>query len=147
MAISLFRCSLTTPEPASVTFDIARAVEESASVNVAEFVGMHNGTVRVPTFDLVTYLGQFFTKLPNIKSYYHFRFDKDVPRTIFCKQYWFSEETAINLLRNRNQLLRPGQLPATVSHQGISRERAAYLYKEMREFCRDGTEDLVAPPV
>ena len=130
----------------SSLFDIARAVEESASVNVAEFVGLHNGTVCVPTFDWVTYLGQFFKKLPNIKSYYHFRFDKDFPGTIFCKQYWFSEETAINLLRNRNQLPRPGQLPATVSPQGISRERAEYLYKEIREFCRDGTEDLVAPP-
>ena len=68
----------------SSLFDIARAVEESASVNVAEFVGLHNGTVRVPTFDWVTYLGQFFKKLPNIKSYYHFRFDKDFPGTIYA---------------------------------------------------------------
>lgn len=66
---------------------------------------------------------------------------------VFCKQYWFSEEKAINLLRNRNQLPQPGQLPEIVSPQGISRERAEYLYKEIREFCRDGTENLVAPPV
>ena len=131
----------------SSLFDIARAVEESASVNVAEFVGLHNGTVRVPTYDWATYLGQFYKKLPNIKSYYHFRFDKEFPGTVFCKQYWFSEEKAINLLRNRNQLPQPGQLPEIVRPQGISRERAEYLYKEIREFCRDGTENLVAPPV
>ena len=65
----------------SSLFDIARAVEESASVNVAEFVGLHNGTVRVPTFDWATSLGQFYKKLPNIKSYFHSRFDKEFPGT------------------------------------------------------------------
>ena len=59
----------------SSLFDIARAVEESAVVNAAELVGLHNGTVRVPTYDWVTYLQQYFKKLPQIKSYYHFRFD------------------------------------------------------------------------
>ena len=131
----------------SSLFDIARVVKESASVNVAEFVGLHNGTVHVPTFDWATYLGQFYKKLANIKSYYHFRFDKEFPGTVFCKQYWFLEERAIYLLRNRNQLLQPAQLPDIVSPQGISRERAQYLYKEIREFCRDGTENLVALPV
>ena len=69
------------------------------------------------------------------------------PGTVFCKQYWFSEEKAINFPRNRNQLPQPGQLPDIINPQGISRERAEYLYKEMGEFCRDGTENLVAPPV
>ena len=97
----------------SSLFDIARAVEKSASVNVAKFVGLHNGTVRVPTFDWATYLGQFYKELPNIKSYYHFRFDKEFPGTVFCKQYWFSEEKAFNLklLQNRNHLPQPAQLP------------------------------------
>ncbi|PFX33021.1 hypothetical protein AWC38_SpisGene2140 [Stylophora pistillata] len=99
----------------SSLFDIARAVKESASVNVAEFVVLHNGT--------------------------------EFPGTVFCKQYWFSEGKALNLLRNRNQLPQPGQLPDTINPQGISRERAEYLCKEIREFCRDGTENLVAPPV
>ena len=82
----------------SSLFDIARAVEESSSVNASEIVGLHNGTVRVATYDWVTYLQLFFKKLPQIKSYYHFRFDKDHPGTVFCKQHWFSEERAINLL-------------------------------------------------
>lgn len=40
----------------SSLFDIARAVEESSSVNASEIVGLHNGTVRVATYDWVTYL-------------------------------------------------------------------------------------------
>ena len=131
----------------SSLFDIARAVEESAVVNTAELVGLHNGTDRVPTYDWVTYLQQYFKKLPQIKSYYHFRFDKNFPGTVFCKRHWFSDERAINLLRNEDRLPQPGQLPAIVNPQGISRERAEYLYREIREFCRDGTENLVAPVV
>lgn len=71
----------------SSLFDIARAVEESATVNTAEFVGLHNGTVLIPTYDWMTYLGQFFKKKPHLKTYHHFRFDKDYPGTVFCKQY------------------------------------------------------------
>ena len=130
----------------SSLFDIARSVEESANVNVAELVGLHNGTVLVPTYDWFTYLGRFFKKLPNIKSFYHFRFHRDFPGTVFCKEYWNSQERAVNLLRN-GTTLETGVLPPTISPSGISRERAEYLYKEIREFCRGGTEDLVAPPV
>ena len=129
----------------SSLFDIARAVEESASVIVAELAGLHNGTVRIQTYDWVTYLGQYFKKIPQIKTYHHFRFDKEYPGTVFCKQYWNSEEKAVNLLKSKHNLPRPGRLPTIVNPQGISREHAEYLLKEIREFCRDGTEDLVTP--
>ena len=68
--------------------DIARTVEDSAAVNAAELVGLHNGTVLLATYNWVAYLGQYFKKLPQIKSFYHFRFDKEHPGTVFCKQYW-----------------------------------------------------------
>ena len=122
-------------------------MEDSATLNVAELVGLHNGSVLIATYDWVAYLGQYFKKLPQIKSFYHFRFDKKHPGTVFCKRYWDSEEKAVNLLRNRNFLPEPGQLPDIENPQGISRERADYLFKEIREFCRDGTENLVAPQV
>ena len=129
----------------SSLFDITRTVEDCAAVNVAELVGLDNGTVLIATYDWVAYCGQYFKKLPQIKNLYHFRLNKEHPGTVFCKQYWDSEEKAVNLLRNRNFLPQPGQLLDIVNPQGISRERADYLYKELREFCRDGTENLVAP--
>ena len=131
----------------SSLFDIGRTVEDSAAVNVTELVGLHNGTVLIATYDWVAYLGQYFKKLPQIKSFYHFRFDKEHPGTVFCKQYWDSEERAVNLLRNRNFLPNPGQLPDIVEPQDISQGWVDYLYKEIQEFCRDGTENLVAPQV
>lgn len=130
----------------SSLFDIARSVEDSASVNVTELVGLHNGTVLIPTYDWFNYLGNFFKKLPNIKFFYHFRFHRDFPGTFFCKEYWNSQERAVNLLRNETTL-ETGVLQLTISPGGISRERAEYLYKEIHEFCREGTEDLVVPPV
>jgi len=69
----------------SSLFDIAKTVEDSAAVNVAELEGLHNGNVLVATYDWVTYLGEYFKKLPQIKSFYHFRFNKEHPRTVFCK--------------------------------------------------------------
>lgn len=53
----------------SSLFDIARTVEDSASVNVAELVGLHNGTVLVEMYDWTTYLGQYFKKLHQIKTF------------------------------------------------------------------------------
>ena len=91
----------------SSLFDIARTVEDSATVNVVELVGLHNGSVLIAAYVWVAYLGQYFKKLPQIKSFYHFRFDREHPGTVFCKRYWDSEEKAVNLLRNRNFLPEP----------------------------------------
>ena len=131
----------------SSLFDVARAVEDSASVNVAEFVGLHNGTVLIPTYDWMSYLQTFFRKVPQLKTYHHFRFDSDFPGTVFCKQYWSSEEKALDLLKSEGNVPQPQLLPPIINPTGIIRERADYLYKEIREFCRPGTEDLVAPRV
>ena len=130
-------------------FDIPRAVEESATVNTAKFVGLHNGTVLIPTYDWMTYLGQFFKKIPRLKTYHHFRFDKDYPGTVFCKlkEYWSSEEIALNILQSDTNFPLPDLLPPVITPKGISRDRTEYLYKEIHEFCRAGTQDLVAPEV
>ena len=65
----------------SSLFDIARTEEDSAAVNVAKLVGLQNGTVLIATYDWVAYLGQYLKKLPQLKSFYHFRFDKEHPGT------------------------------------------------------------------
>lgn len=72
------------------------------TVNAAELVGLHNGTVLVLTYDWVTYLGIYFKKLPKIKLYYHFHFHKDYKGTVFCKESRYSEEKKVNLLCNGN---------------------------------------------
>ena len=131
----------------SSLFDIARAVEDSATVNTAEFVGLHNGRVLVTMYDWTSFLETFFKKIPRLKTFHHFCFNKDYPGTVFCKQYWSSEEQAIHILKSESNVPQPHLLPPVISPTGISRERAEYLFKEIREFCRPGTEDIVAPKV
>lgn len=35
--------------------------------------------------------------------------------------------------------------PEEIKPEGLSKERQAYLYQEIREFCAPGTENLVCP--
>ena len=42
-------------------------------------------------------------------------------------------------------MLPPAVRPVTVRRQGLSQERKQYLYREIRQFCKPGTEELVAP--
>ena len=71
----------------SSLFDIARAVGDSATVNTEELVGLHNGRVLIPTYDWMSYLDTYFKRIPQLKTFHHFRFDKDFTGTVFCKQY------------------------------------------------------------
>ena len=93
------------------------------------------------------HISTFFKKIPQLKSYHHFRFDKDFPGTVFCKQYWSTEERALNILKSKRNVPEVGRLPPVINPIGLSRERAEYHFKEIWEFCRPGTEDLVAPEV
>ena len=99
----------------------------------------------MPTYDWMNFLAQYFKKLPNLKRYHHFRFDRDNLGTVFCKEHWNSEEKAVMLLRDAENLPQPAILPPVISAKGMSCERSHYLFKEIREFCHPGTEDLVAP--
>ena len=37
------------------------------------------------------------------------------------------------------------ELPCVIKPVGLSLQRQWYLYRQIREFCRDGTEDLTCP--
>lgn len=128
----------------SSLFDIARTVEDSAEVNVAELVGLHNGTVLITTYDWVTYLGQYFKKLPQIKSFYHFTFDKEHPGSLLHAVLGLRRKGCKSFKKSKFSS-KPWSAPRhCIEPQGISREWADYLYKEIREFCCDGTENLVS---
>ena len=39
----------------------------------------------------------------------------------------------------------PSGLPEKLAPTGLSEQRKSYLFKEIRKYCLNGTEDLVAP--
>ena len=130
----------------SSIYEFANMVKSSSSgINKAQLVGTHDGTVIVPVYDWCSYLEQYFKRLPNIKSYHHFRFNKDEPGRIYFKESDLSPEQLLILLKNPAILPLASRLPPKVNPTGSSQDRKQYLFREIRQFCKPGTEELVAP--
>ena len=116
----------------------------TAGVNKAQLVGTHDGKVIVPVYNWSAFLEQYFVKFPNIKKYHHFRFSREEPGKLYFKESSTSPEQSFTLLKNP-AVLPPAALPPKLQPQGLSQERKQYLFREIRQFCKPGTEDLVAP--
>ena len=117
----------------------------NTGVNKAQLVLTHDGRVIVPVYDCSTFLGQYFRKIPNIKKFHHFRFFKDEPRVVYCPEYLSSPEQVCVLLKD-GAVIPPGSvLPQRINPERLSDECRNYLYREIRQFCKPATEDLVAP--
>ena len=130
----------------SSLYEFAKMVESSstAGVNKAQLVGTHDGKVIVPVYDWSAFLGQYFVELPSIKKFHHFRFSKEEHGKIYFKEYSTSPKRSLLLLKHP-ATLPPAVLPAKLNSQGLSQERKQYLHREILQFCKPGTEDLVAP--
>ena len=113
----------------------------AAGVNKAQLVGAHDGKVIVPVYNWSALLEQYFIKFPKIKKYHHFRFSREEP---YLKESSTSPEKLFTLLKNP-AVLPPAALPPKLQPQGLSQEWKQYLFREIRQFCKPGTEDLVAP--
>ena len=131
----------------SSLYELAHMVENSSSVGVnkAQLVGTHDGRIIVPVYDWVSFLERYFKRITNIKKYHHFRFSKESPDVVFCKEFVNSPEQSFVLLKNPAITPPSSVLPSIVRPDGLSQERKNYLYQEIRQFCKPGTEDLVAP--
>ena len=67
------------------------------------------------------------------------------PGIISCYKTLDDEPVKINIFRKKNPPIVTATLPDIVEPKGFSKQRSEYLRKEIRQFCRHGTEDLVAP--
>ena len=123
--------------------DVADVVNSSADVNVAQIVGTQDGSVVVPMYDWATYLGQHFRKLAGMKSYHHF--SASTPGVTTVKEFSDSESSSFKLQADNSWVPTADELPPLITPLGLSKERQWYLYNQIREFCRAGTEDLVCP--
>lgn len=131
----------------SSIYELAGMIEASSStgVNKAQLVGTHDNRIIVPVYDWALFLSRYFKKLPNIKKYHHFRFSKNEPGKIYVKENSFSPEQSFSLLQNPLNLPQQGVLPRQIKPEGLREDRKRYLFNEIRQYCKTGTEDLVAP--
>ena len=131
----------------SSLYEFARLVDTSSStgINKAQLVGTHDGRVIVPVYDWISFLRQYFKKFPNITKFHHFRFLHENPGVVFFKEFVSSPEQSFMLLKRNVILPSLSTLPNEINPDGLTAERKNYLYREIRQFCKPGTEDLVAP--
>ena len=125
--------------------DMVDVVNTSADVNVAQLVGTQDGEVVVPTYDWVSFLRKHFRKVPQIKSHHHFEFSSSTPGDVSMKLYSDSSSSNFRMLVDRRWTPSPDELPTQIPPVGLSNERKWYLYNQIREFCREGTENVVCP--
>ena len=131
----------------SSLYELAHMVENSSSVGVnnAQLVGTHDGRIIVPVYDWVSFLERCFKRITNTKKNHHFRFSKESPGVVFCMEFVNSPEQSFLLLKNRAIVPPSSVLPSIVRPDGLSQEHKNYLCQEISQFCKPGTEDLVAP--
>ena len=122
--------------------DIVEVVESSSKMNTAVLVGTENSNeCYVPTYDWSTYLGQYFTKLPALKCYHHFKFTND--GMVGCKKTINSPEVSVNILKKSASV--KSTLPNVIQSPGLTPKRQWYLHDSIREYVSDKFKDTVAP--
>lgn len=130
----------------SSLFELASVVETStvSGVNVAQLCSLHDGSNIVPVYDWVSFLSPYFKKFPKIKKYHHFQFKKERPGIVFYKEFSDGTEASLCLLRQEDAVT-PAVLRNPLCPKGLDQQRKQYLYNEIRQFCKEGTEDLIVP--
>ena len=126
--------------------DIVDVVESSAAVNKAQLVGAQSGEVIVPSYDWVTYLGQYFVKIQGIKSLHHFHCDCSQPGVVHVHAFSTTSKVQHTILIDKDRMLNDKtELPNSITPVELSTDRKWYLYNKISEYCSDSTKDLVCP--
>lgn len=130
----------------SSLYEFASVIDRStvSGVNVTQLCSLHDGSVIVPVYDWVSFLSAYFRKFKNIKKYHHFQFKKEDSGVVFYKQFSDSSEERFTLLWAKNDFP-PAELPTIQEPKGLDHQWQMYLFNEIRQFCKEGTEDLIAP--
>lgn len=123
---------------------LAEVVNKSANINVAQVC--HTD----PDFNWCEWdslLIQFLKPFKGIRKYYHFRFSKESPGSVFVRKHTSDDsEEEISLLRRGitwppDESLAPNILPPA----GLSQERRTYLDNSVKPYVRQAFKDQFLP--
>ncbi|ELT87533.1 hypothetical protein CAPTEDRAFT_192819 [Capitella teleta] len=124
-------------------FGLVKHSDATASCNEAAVVGTEDGHNNIPVMDWQGHFAGIGRDFHGIKQYQHFRFDWQHPGVVFFKTRISDEEGSFKLFKD-------SPLPTTaatpITPPGLSRERQAYLYENIRPFVEDEFKDVVCPP-
>ena len=95
-------------------------------------------------YDWSDFLSVFFTTIPHITSYYHFRCTSDRPGVVFVREFADSEEKEVTILKPGVRVDEEA-LPSQITPPGLSTDRRRYLYEYVRPFCDEEFQDVTCP--
>lgn len=141
---------------------MASVVNRSASCNMAQLVGLEDGTCIVPNYDWQQFLTPHGRALPGIKKMHHFRsvstfaliidcwpgsffrFEKTRPGTVMYKDDLEDEWQEFVLIPQPEKML-PAKMPKQVPPPGLSLQRQQYLHQQIRPFVEEQFRDVLCP--
>lgn len=92
-------------------------------------------------YDWSQFLTTYMKALPNILSYHQIKITHNAVSAI--KHLEDEQQYVYKLLKSEVPAV--GAMPPQIPLKGLDPSRQWYLYESIRDFCRHGTEDLVAP--
>ena len=93
-----------------------------------------------------SFFPKLFKRIPQITKYQHFRFSADAPGSVFYRESWNSEESAISILKRGITLdkVKKARIPRIIQPAGLT-ERKKYLYEQIRQFVTPEYQDITCP--
>lgn len=115
-------------------------VNLSAKNNQGLAVGDASNSV-VYMYDWSSFLGTYFSRLPNILKYHQICFYSDGR---VSSKYYVGDSECIthNILKCKPS---PLLLPPVIPPKGLDLQRQWYLYDQIRDFCKEEWKDEVCP--
>ena len=94
-------------------------------------------------------INSLFKSVTGIRKYHHFRVSSDSPGIVDAREKLDSEEVQISIFKRgvTAEKVRSTSLPNVIPAAGLSRDRAEYLYTQVRPFVRPAYQDITCPPM
>ena len=142
--------------------DMARVIEDSATVNSVKIAENKQGDILVHTYNWLSFFTTYFKKLSEIWQYHQFCFSSAYPGTViyteqnsitsfviqvlsYAKNTPISSGISVTLLKSESPALTLANLLSIVPPTGLSAEHQWYLYDKIRPFCDDSFKDITCP--
>ena len=98
----------------------------------------------LPTTIGLNFFLHFFTTLPHITTYHHFRCKSDSPGVVFVREFADSEKKEV-LVHRPDIRADKDALPPQITPSGLSLDRQWYLYQQILQFCDEEFQDITCP--
>lgn len=115
----------------------------TSKVNTADMVANEQGEVLIKIHDWLTFFQTYGAKkIPLITRYNHFEFSTEFKGKVHCKTDLEDNVYVHQVFDTKNG---PSGFPKQIVPQGMTPKRKEYLYKNIREYCKDEFKDVLCP--